>query len=272
MHFGAYTHDHVSEREPRNQPEDPHDPAGWEDCTWTSGLELARAVGQPVPATLAEAEALREASGEPPGGGSNIGDLRRGMLERYGWAGAVMPYAQALALKVGEVAVVTGTMSELPDHYRRWDPPFGGAHAAAIFQLDAEDRVWWCDPLAPEGDYEGEWMARAILRLFLGNGPTMVARMNSRRVQPAQVVVTAGPWYELAVRDGVVIRMVNRATGGFSAQVTERVKLPVQGAPGVYRWGSQILRRLDGSPSAYGGRWIYTAGPDNVLYSPGRKA
>lgn len=139
------THVHITEREGDGT---------WEDCTWCSGLEFYRdAFDSSKPATHAEAEALRAASGEPPTGGSNLGDLRRGIKARYG---ADLPpainNASILAyLKEGYCSVLQGSMVAFPStsHLSVWDPSFDGGHAVYLARVDGV--LLWCDPEAPLG-------------------------------------------------------------------------------------------------------------------------
>lgn len=171
----GYTHHHVTEREIAHQSPCGFDDASWEDCTFCVAVEWLRAIGHTsIPATHAEAEALRCASGRAPTGGTNQDDVRRAALARYGIAlPAALEGFDALwsALAPGHVASVQGSMGAFAagSHFRRWDPAFAGGHDALAARLDALDRVWWCDPLAPEGlGYEGEWMAKADLERFVG--------------------------------------------------------------------------------------------------------
>lgn len=187
MDYGEYHHIHVSERE-----------SGiWTDCMWTSAVEFARAVGQDVPATLAEAHTLRAASGDMEGGSSQA-DVVRGMLKRYGWQGSVRANTNLnpkTYLVPGTVAVVQGSMGKFPtgSHFRRYDPSFTGGHGVCVFRLDTNDRVWWCDPLAPTVGYSGEWMSFADLRLFMSGSPggaMQYADINSRRSEVFPVVTS----------------------------------------------------------------------------------
>jgi hypothetical protein len=60
---------------------------------------------------------------------------------------------------------------------RRHQPSFAGIHQVTIFRLDATDRVWWCDPLAPAVGYIGEWVSKAqfaaYVNAFAANGHTV---------------------------------------------------------------------------------------------------
>lgn len=169
----GFAHVHVSEREVAHQSPCGFDDSSYEDCLWCSTIEYLRASGHPeIPATHAEAEALRCASGEPPTGSSNMIDVRRGVKARYGLdlqgvvlgAGAIWT-----AMVPGKVAVVQGAGSH-------WQAGFTGGHAVAAFRLDTNDRVWMCDPLAPtqyrdsQGvvrEYNGEWQTKAQFQSYI---------------------------------------------------------------------------------------------------------
>lgn len=178
MKIGGYTHHHITERESAHQSPCGFDDSRWEDCTFVSGLEWWRATGHPeVEATHSEAERLRCAAGEPPTGGTSIPDLQRGIANRYGGDTPAPRFAKGLRLKLGEVAVVQGLYGALPAHYRRWDTGFTGPnskHAVIVF-YDSLTTVWWCDPLAPEGEYQGERMTYADLDKFTGGFPNAAA-------------------------------------------------------------------------------------------------
>ena len=157
-----YWHKHVSERQP----------GAWIDCTWDSGVEFVRLThDKSIPATHAEGDALRKASGDLVGG-SNIGDLRKGIRARYGyWTPLPISGFAALwaALKPGTAAVVQGSMAAFGPSHRlsRFDPTFDGGHASLVIRLDGNDRVWWCDPEGPATGYIGEWMSKAELSSFV---------------------------------------------------------------------------------------------------------
>src|SRR3990167_1240723 len=80
------SHIHVSERETGHYwPDGRWDDAKWEDCAWDVAVEWARATGHTkIPATHKEAEALRAASGEDTGSGSNVFQVRNALQRRYG--------------------------------------------------------------------------------------------------------------------------------------------------------------------------------------------
>jgi hypothetical protein len=137
-------HIHISEREADGS---------FEDCTWDSGLEFYRdAIDSSKPATHAEAQALRAASGEPPTGGSNYGDFRRGVAARYhDTLPAAIPAKNILtALKPGYCAMVQGSMSAFgPTHpLSVYDRNFDGSHSVYMARL-LDGTLLWCDPEAP---------------------------------------------------------------------------------------------------------------------------
>jgi len=137
------THVHISEREPDGT---------FEDCTWDAGLEFYRDAFDPrKPATHAEAQLLRRASGEPATGGSNLTDLRRGIKARYG---ATIPAAInarniLIALHPGDCAIVQGSMSAFgPLHpLSKWDRSFDGGHTVYLARTP-DGKLLWCDPEA----------------------------------------------------------------------------------------------------------------------------
>jgi hypothetical protein len=137
-------HIHISEREPDGT---------WEDCTWCSILEWFRLVVDPrKPATLAEAEAIRKASGEPTTGGSNYENAAVGIKRRYGYtlpARLTSFAALQKALTPGKVAAIAGSMRAFPPGHRlsKWDPGFDGGHAVLLMNIAGV--LYWCDPEAP---------------------------------------------------------------------------------------------------------------------------
>jgi len=155
-------HIHVTEREP----------GPWVECTWTAGLEWYRLNHDPkAPATSAEREALRVAGGGSDTSGASIADLRRGIIARYGYTppAAISGFSVLWNAVNGRIAAVQGSMKAFgsTDHYSRFDPNFDGGHAVFIYRPLNEDRVWWCDPEAPVGTYQGEWMSKANLQKFV---------------------------------------------------------------------------------------------------------
>jgi len=139
------THIHISEREADGS---------WEDCTWDAGLEFFRDAFDPSqPATHAEAQQLRAASGEPPTGGSNMTDLHRGVKARYNVSlpAPINAHNILIALKPGDVSVVQGSMSAFgPLHpLSQWDRNFDGGHAVWLARTPG-GKLLWCDPEAPK--------------------------------------------------------------------------------------------------------------------------
>lgn len=166
-----WPHRHVSERERDGS---------WEDCLWASATEWLNDTWKTsAPDTLAWAEKLRAASGEPPTGGSNFGDLQRG-LNKMGIPVTVTPLkrdAFLTALKPDYAGMVSGSMGNFASSHRlrRWQRSFAGGHMVYVARL-ADGSLWWCDPLAPEGTYQGEKISTTELRTFMGTGWTGVAR------------------------------------------------------------------------------------------------
>lgn len=156
---------------------------GWEDCTWCAGVMLNNAAhGTTVsPNTRLEYEALRVAGGdgpaEKPGDGSNNGQLRTGIRNRYHWEPELMgppaephrPWADVKAkiAHIGDVAALAGTMAAFPagHHLRRWDPGFHAGHQVFVMKRDALPRFWWMNPQAPNS-YPGEWVSESDVRAF----------------------------------------------------------------------------------------------------------
>jgi hypothetical protein len=187
-------HKHVTEREVAHRwPNGQYDNAAWEDCTFMSGVELARlCFSSKIPATHYEGERLRQAAGVSPSGGSNIDDLRNGIKRRYRreTSHPVSGFGNLWrVLTPGRAAVAQGRMSAVP-RLRRWST-FTGKHAVLVVRVDATDRVWWCDPLAPAGAYAGQWVTKAELKRYVDaitaeGGRHLVA--NVRRNYYAMVV------------------------------------------------------------------------------------
>jgi hypothetical protein len=147
-------HVHVSEREAVHRwPDGTFDDAAWEDCLWASAIEWLRAIGRNVPATHAEAEALRAASGQGPLGGSGFRHLILGAKNRYDLTVPPpgMKSAFLAAFRPGVAAVIAGSLGGLPAGHklRRWEPGFTGGHA--VYVERTTDAILWCDPLAPVG-------------------------------------------------------------------------------------------------------------------------
>lgn len=134
-------HVHISEREADGS---------WEDCTFDSGLEWYRlCVDARKPATHAEAEALRRASGRAMTGGTNLGDFRKGVSVRYGKTLPAL-VSNRTALKPGQACVRQGSMKAFGPSHRlsKWQTNFDSGHAVLEFNLGGQ--LYWCDPLAPK--------------------------------------------------------------------------------------------------------------------------
>jgi len=136
----TYHHKHVSEL--------PDSPVV--ECTWATGVELARAAlygtTREPPATGVEREALRVAGGGSNEGGSTYMQMAAGCQRRYGWSPSVTESLVAAPGR-GYFLGVQGEYAALPDHYRRWDPGFAAGHSAVVYNIDGP--LMWCDPLVP---------------------------------------------------------------------------------------------------------------------------
>lgn len=180
-------HIHVTERDGTTP---------WNDCTWAAGLEWHRLFRNPAtPATIFEMHQLRAASGEPTTGGSNIPNLREGIRVRYKYT-APAPISGFSVLwnsMNGRVAVAQGSMKAFgaASRYSRWDMDFDGAHAVLAYRPKDEDRVWWCDPLAPSW-YQGEWMSKADFQRYVNafGGQHLVGAIREEAITMAQAVHT----------------------------------------------------------------------------------
>lgn len=161
MTAGLPNHIHITEREPDGT---------WEDCTWCAGLEWLRDCFRPsLPATHAEAEALRAASGKGPTGGSNMSDFIRGVSARYKLALPAPINAHGIvdALKPGMAAMVQGSMAAFGplDSLSKWDPKFDGGHA--VYVANVGGSLYWCDPEAPTGAAVPVKISSANLQRFV---------------------------------------------------------------------------------------------------------
>ena len=280
------THRHVSERTSSGP---------WVLCTECSAVMWQIVTGATVPATRAEACALRRAEGPDRScekEGSSAAQLRVGMKARWdrnapasigGWP------ALAAALVPGTAAIVMGSMGAFPDgsHWRRWDPGFTGRHATEVERRDEQSRVWWDDPLAPVGSYHGEWMPLTELERFVrgwagarhivapltgwsGGGNQPVTLIANPTNDPIGTVKVAGTGHTLVDPAGGPNRPVADATN-LAVYGTAKLSAPYPGTGGdrsnVYVVSASghayFLLFADG---------IYTPDPNADRYDEGRRA
>lgn len=185
----TYRHVHVSE-----VPDSPV-----VECTSASVLEVARAAtnglpSQP-PATAAEREALRAASGASDVHGASIPLIAAGARRRYGVSLDVGPLPDLERVPEGTFIAVQGDYHVLPRHFQRWDPHFalrpGAGHCVTVFSLGG---LRWCDPLAPWGAYAGEPVAPSVVRAYFASLPgAQTASALLRPPAPAGPPAAIGP-------------------------------------------------------------------------------
>jgi hypothetical protein len=196
-------HIHISEREADGS---------WEDCTWDSGLEWYRLVYDArKPATHAEAQLLRRASGEPATGGSNMTDLARGIKARYGTtvpARIIGFAALQAALTPGKVAVIQGSMSAFGPTHRlsTYDRNFDGSHALVLMNIDGV--LLWCDPEAPTTAAVPVVVTWAEVKAFVTKiaGEHLVGAIKNLPKEAAVPLVTYLPGYTAVIKTGSNIR------------------------------------------------------------------
>ena len=266
MLYHRYQHSHVSEREAKHRwPDGQWDKRSWEDCLWASAVEALRFGGLRIPATLAEAELIRAASGEPPLGPSSQGNLADGMKVRFGLKLRQGSGFSALwaALKPGTAAVVNGRLGAFRAGHRlrRHLPHYLDGHAIAAFRLGPEEQVWWCDPLAPAG-YGGELVTRGELAKFAGiGGGYTIVRYGQYAPLPAQertmirtnfsgvpvgVAVTTRPGSAFDMETG----LPRPIPEGYRRNVVMEVRLAEKLSPSL-RVGEPMLVTTFGEPDRY---------------------
>lgn len=154
-------HVHATEREPGPD----------EDCLWSSAVEwLHECYDLAIPSTPEEADKLRRASGDT--GFSNITNLRVGCVNRYGLTlpRSVSGFANFWPkFTPGTIAVLSGELTNMSAHFRRFYPGFTGGHTVYAKRTGpGQDDIYWCDPGGP-ASYDGEPITKAQLKLFIGN-------------------------------------------------------------------------------------------------------
>lgn len=269
---GLAGHVHVSERESAHHwPDGRFDDAAWEDCQVCAGVMQARlAHDLDIPPLHREAEALRADEGEDPHGGTGTDDLIRGFRVRYGFtAGQKVAGSSGLitALKPNMVAIVQGWMGAFgSDHrLRRWQRSFYQAHGTMVARFGPGiDDLWWDDPLAPTGGYQGEKITRDELRRFVDALAThftplaLVAPITARIAlpdtstePPQRVRVAKGSWWDYVVSGSTphlrATRISRITAGGFSAEIGRREIV-------LYGGADRHLAQL--SSGVYQRRWV----------------
>lgn len=266
-------HNHVSEREVAHTwPDGQKDDGRWEDCLWCAVVELLNlTVDFSLPDTLAYAELLRDASGEPPTGGSNAWDAQRGIKAVLGITIPVVTGWQALdlALKPGYAAAISGNMGVFPKGHRlrRHDPPFAAGHSGLLAKVE-DGALWWCDPLAKDDGYLGESITAAEAKAFVeglpGGGHLVRQLLTAAKEESMQKVERYLPGWTAKVKPGSNIRTAPvitpstfiRTSGAAPEPVTliGTVKGAIDKANGSDEWFAWVEN----------GKVVYTA-KDNIL-------
>lgn len=261
-------HIHVSERESAHVwPDGQQDDARWEDCAWCVLVEVLHDAGLigDGDTTHDFAERLRAASGEPPTGGSNIDDLRRGVSAVLG---ITLPPTVAgtdaiiAALQTGSCALVNGSMGTFPPG-SSWDTAFAGFHSLYVARR-AEGDFIRCDPLAPEGiGYSGEPTTESDLRAFLSGFP-----YGGQAVILPLAASTGGdmtaPVAEYVVGTAVIRPPDDEAAAGHKANVRSA---PVISSATLLRaveredWGG-VVGWVEGAEDSGSTRWLLHIAPD----------
>lgn len=263
MTFTPPDHIHISEREPDGS---------WEDCTWDSGLEWYRLTyDASKPATHTEAQLLRKASGEPATGGSNLGDLAKGIKVRYG---TTIPArisgigALKTALTPGKAAVIQGSMKAFgPDHrLSKWDRNFDSSHAVCL--INWYGTLLWCDPEAPKDAAVPVVVTWAEVTAFVNafGGQHVVARIkNLGDAMPD--LITYLPGYTANVSDPDTGANVRSAPSG-TATLLRTVPAGSKEAVTLTGTVKGTVDPANGSDVWYtwwkNNRWEYTA-KDNIV-------
>jgi hypothetical protein len=267
-----WNHRHVSERESAHYwPDGRWDNAAWEDCAWDTFLEWLRMTAKTnIPATHAEAEALRRESGEDTSSGSHSGNLNAGARERYGIAAFETHTDQdVLDMPVGFAANISGSMGAFPWGHplRRWDADFRGWHRSNVFRVTGG--FWWCDPLAI-ASYQGEYISRTDLARFLAGFPGGEHFIRPMLPKPAAPVPDPTPIGKVRVIPGyfhlydvngspttgyAATTRERKRTKGFSATVGRRIDT-FKGKPLVWEGSERDFVHITDPKSAYSGAWL----------------
>lgn len=262
MTAGLPSHIHITEREPDGS---------WEDCTWMASLEWYRDCIDPTrPATHAEGQALRAASGEPPTGGSNLGNFRKGVAVRYHRTlpAAISNKLVLSALKPGMAATVQGSMSAFGPNHRLsvFDRNFDGGHDVYIANVGG--KLLWCDPEAPTSANVPVTVSPAEVTAFVNAfpGEALVANViqpqKGTSMQPLQNTLlnfdaSIKPQSNIRANEPKIASPLVRTTGAKPETVTDLVGTfhgdvdPANGSDIWYGW-------------IEGNQWRFTA-KDNVL-------
>ncbi|MGZ9159993.1 MAG: hypothetical protein ACXW4T_02410 [Candidatus Limnocylindrales bacterium] len=217
------------------------EPGGHEDCTWCAGVMLQNAAYAKAvaPSTRAEYEGLRvdgnEGPARNPEDGSSLDDLMIGMAKRYGWQPEKVGHVAWSTIlrhlaEPGDGAVLQGWMGVSFDraaHWRRWDPTFVTAHAVYVQRVDAEDRLWWMNPAAPNS-FPGEFIPMPeAKRYYQGmRGGAMFVRVGQRSTEDEMPGLGTTPAQDLLV--GIV--RIPAGVEVINVETRDRVRIGADGA------------------------------------------
>lgn len=225
--------------------------ASYSDCGPCSSIMLARAVrgSNATPGTKAEVLAFRYAAGAPATGPTSNVQLAEGLRDRYGIVVQTVYNAASIwnALIPGKAAAVFGYLGRFPlgHRLRRWGPTYTGGHVIFVERLDAQNRVWWMDPLAPltynvtrgTRTYLGEWATALELATFVDTTKAPVGKGRTALIAQAAPFV-ATPEHTFSIAAGT--RVLHSASLSHGC-IYEWTDIPHDGSPASYASGAGVV-------------------------------
>lgn len=218
------------------------------DCALCSGILLnrARQGSNATPGTKAEVLALRQAGGAAATGPITNVQLEQGLRYRYGLTVQTVygPANIVNALPPGKAAAVFGYLARYPAGHRlrRWDPSYAGGHVVFVERLDAQNRLWWMDPLAPlkygtrtPRTYLGEWVTLAEFATFIDSTKAPVGKGRTALIASAAVLVA--PAHTLHIAAGTTMLHSATLSRGCIASYQD---IPHDGSAAVYPSGPGV--------------------------------
>lgn len=141
-----------------------------EDCVPCSALMLALAHKPGVaPATLREAERLRQWSGYGPYGGTSVQWIAVGVERKYGFKPRLAhTFAELWGMLTrghGAFVIIRPDRFAANHPFRIYNRGFNGFHCVYVGRKGWRRRVWMMDPEGPRnGTYQGAWVSKSDLR------------------------------------------------------------------------------------------------------------